>query len=124
MDLSANAETVSRARLSCLLGGDEAGAREVLELFLNEIPRFQRAFESVATAPQFARVVHRLRGSLLSLGLHSIAGRLGAIELQAQDSLVLDQAALVWIVALLPALADETKQALGGADLSRTPPRP
>lgn len=113
MQAGAKRESVSRARLAGLLGGDEEGAREVLGLFLAEIPRFQDAFATAMSPPQFVRLVHRLRGSLLSLGLLSDAARLAAIESDGQDAQSIDREALDWIGALLPTLASETEQQLG-----------
>lgn len=109
-------ETVSRDRLAVLLGGDEQGANEILGLFLAEIPRFQQGFAVATSPPQFARLVHRLRGSLLSLGLTTDAARLAAIELAAQDGETIDGDAVSWIAALLPALAAETQQELAARD--------
>ncbi|MDX2018923.1 MAG: hypothetical protein SF187_01685 [Deltaproteobacteria bacterium] len=120
MQVREERETVSIDRLAALLGGDAQGAQEILSLFLAEIPRYAQRFAVATSVPEFAGLVHRLRGSLLPLGLLTDAARLADIELDARSSTTIDGDAIRWIATLLPALAAETQQQLDSRGSQRT----
>jgi HPt (histidine-containing phosphotransfer) domain-containing protein len=105
-------EAVSLARLTALLEGDAEGGREVLGLFLEELPRFGEALQQAKSPKELARALHRFRGSLLSLGLRSTADYLGELETKANAATVLDASVAESICALIPELVTQTKREL------------
>jgi len=105
-------EAVSLARLTALLEGDVEGSREVLRLFLEELPRVGEALREANSPKELARALHRFRGSLLSLGLRSTADYLGTLEANAQAAKVFDATIAESVCTLIPDLVEETKREL------------
>ena len=105
-------EAVSLARLTAVLDGDESGAREVLGLFLKELPRFEQALRGAQSPQDLAKALHRFRGSLLSLGLADAAEPLSAYETAATTARVLDTQVVEAACALVPILTRQTEAEL------------
>lgn len=105
-------ESVSLARLATLLEGDVAGAREVMALFRDELPRFEAALLAAKTPIDLGRALHRFRGSLLSMGLATMANHLAVLETTAMSASQLDGDVAKSVCALIPDLVRQTNDEL------------
>jgi HPt (histidine-containing phosphotransfer) domain-containing protein len=102
-------------------GGDEELARELAEVFLEEIPRRLSELRSAAGAGDslgLQAAAHTLKGSASTLGFGDVAERARTIELRARDGTLNPSDAreeMERLTNVCEAAARWTREFLGGA---------